>query len=136
MLNYKSKSHRGYSPTYKTDALCLAYFYGKLPEKCDSPDKKLNAILSIICENVIAGTGISADEHKTYIILCKTGIFTTLNAISMILFAKKTRGNTQAVEPLTIFKKIKSNKKCFTDKIQGFINDFIVNLTTKIIYLL
>ncbi|KAG0436289.1 hypothetical protein DMUE_4296 [Dictyocoela muelleri] len=75
MLNYKCKYHRGRSPNNRTDALFIVETMGRTTRMFARviPDKKARAILPIICEQVVPGSIIHTDEHRSYRQLTQNG---------------------------------------------------------------
>ena len=108
MLNYKCKSHRGRSPTNRTDALCIVEYNGKITRvfACVIPNKLQSTLVPIICNNVASGSIISTDEHKSYSCLSKFD-FTHRSVCHKYNFVDRETGvNTQAVESLNNYVKM------------------------------
>ena len=64
MLNYKCKSHRGRSPTNRTDVLCIKEFGYKIDcvfAACIE-NKTHELVLIIICDQVLQGSIIHTDD--------------------------------------------------------------------------
>ncbi|KCZ82114.1 hypothetical protein H312_00389, partial [Anncaliia algerae PRA339] len=75
MLNFKFKSHRGRSSTNKTDALCIVEMGQRINRAFIKliTNKKAKTIIPIVCSQIIPGSVIWTDEHKTYQSLNKHG---------------------------------------------------------------
>jgi transposase-like protein len=75
MLNYKCKSHKGRSPENKTDALLIVECdpHVKRVMAVTIPDKRAATILPIIISNVVSGSTIYTDEHRSYSALSTFG---------------------------------------------------------------
>ncbi|KCZ76629.1 hypothetical protein H311_02369, partial [Anncaliia algerae PRA109] len=116
MLNFKCKSHRGRSPSNKTDALCIVEVDQKITRAFAKiiPNKKIETILPIVISQVMPGSIIWTDEHKSYQTLNKNGFLRQLFC-HKYEFVNKTNGfNTRAVEAFHNELKlaIKKKKKC------------------------
>ena len=68
MLNYKCKSHRGRSPTNRTDALCIIEFENEITRVFTRVinDKKATTIMPHILRQVLPGSTIYTDEACVY----------------------------------------------------------------------
>jgi transposase-like protein len=100
MLNYKCKSHRGRSPTNKTDALCIVEFSNNITRVFATviPNKSSATLIPIICEQVAPNSIIWTDEHRSYSCLSSFN-FTHDTVCHKYQFINSTNGvNTQAVE--------------------------------------
>ncbi|KAG0429451.1 hypothetical protein DMUE_5742, partial [Dictyocoela muelleri] len=74
-LNFKVKSHKGRLANNKTDAICIVELVEKIMRAyaCVIPNKQANTIITIICDNVVSGSTIRTDEHRSYSSLSKLG---------------------------------------------------------------
>ncbi|KCZ81215.1 hypothetical protein H312_01361 [Anncaliia algerae PRA339] len=68
MLNYKAKSHRGCSPSSKTDSTWIVEISNSTKRVLAKvmENKKAETIIPIKCSQVAAGSLIWTDEHKSY----------------------------------------------------------------------
>lgn len=127
MLNYKCKSHRGRSPTNKTDALCIVESSGsrKRVFACTITDKKASTLIPIICNNVANNTIIRTDEHKSYSTLSNY-TYTHETVCHKYEFVTENGVNTQKVESFNNCLKveIKKRKGIFTNKREDFLKEF------------
>ncbi|KAG0440040.1 hypothetical protein DMUE_2030 [Dictyocoela muelleri] len=75
MLNYKVKSRRGRAATNKTDALCIVETRNKITRVYAQviKDKKAETIIPIICNQIVPGSVIWTDEHRSYLSLVNKG---------------------------------------------------------------
>lgn len=101
MLNYKCKSHRGRSSTNRTDSITIIEIENTHIKRCFAkviPNKKLNTLIPIICDNVCVGATIFTDEHRSYTNLRNYG-FIHGSVTHKYNFVDSLSGiNTQAVE--------------------------------------
>ncbi|KAG0439999.1 hypothetical protein DMUE_2059 [Dictyocoela muelleri] len=102
MLNYKCKSHRGRSPSNRTDALVIVEVRGRVTRVYAKviPNKSASTILPIIAEQVCSGSEIHTDEHKSYGKLTERG-YTHKNVCHKYNFVDpNTAVNIQNVESI------------------------------------
>jgi hypothetical protein len=80
MLNYKCKSHRGRSPTNRTDAICIVEKNQHILRVFAQiiPDKRAATLIPIICRQVANNSIIWTDEHKSYSKLSELDFFHSL----------------------------------------------------------
>ncbi|KCZ81455.1 hypothetical protein H312_01127 [Anncaliia algerae PRA339] len=100
MLNYKCKSHRGRSPSNKTDPICIIEFTDKIT-RCYATtisNKSINTILPIIESVVLNGSTIYTDEHKSYQRLSLLCYQHGTVCHKYEFLNRETGANTQAVE--------------------------------------
>ena len=128
MLNYKCKSHRGRSPTNRTDCLCLVEVGVKIERvyAVCIPNKKAETILPIICEQVVLGATVQTDEAACYKNLTKKGYIHGSACHKYNFVNKKTGDHTQNVESFNncIKLAIKMKKSVLTTKRPMFVNEF------------
>lgn len=100
MMNYKCKSHRGRSPSNRTDALCIVECRPCICKVWAQviPDKSIQTILPIICERVFSNTIIHTDEHKSYQCLTRNGYIHKTVCHKYMFVDRINEVNTQAVE--------------------------------------
>ena len=138
MLNYKCKSHRGRSPTNKTDALCIVEFKDKITRVFASiiPNKKQETIVPIICAQVASNSIIWTDEHKSYSCLSKFGYIHD-SVSHKYEFITGEGVNTQAVESFNNCLKLetKNRKGILTYKRESFLKEFCFYWNNKLDYL-
>ncbi len=104
MMNFKVKSHRGRSPTNRTDALCIVEIYEGITRAFATviPNKCAGTLMPIICLQVAPNSIIWTDEHKSYAFL-KDFTFTHDSVCHKYHFINSETGvNTQAVETFTM----------------------------------
>ncbi|KCZ79507.1 hypothetical protein H312_03107 [Anncaliia algerae PRA339] len=135
MLNFKCKSHRGRSPSNKTDALCIVEVGQKITRAFAKiiPNKKIETILPIIISQVMPGSLIWTDEHKNYHRLNKNG-FLHQSVCHKYEFINKTNGvNTQAVESFhnELKSAIKKRKSVKTELRSDFLKEFCFYFNNK-----
>ncbi|KCZ80089.1 hypothetical protein H312_02514, partial [Anncaliia algerae PRA339] len=94
------KSHRGRSPHNKTDALVMTEFTDRIKRvfAVVIPDKRAETILPIICNNIINGSVIWTDEHKSYSPLTSKGFLHSTVCHKYNFVDKETGTHTQVVE--------------------------------------
>ncbi|KAG0438258.1 hypothetical protein DMUE_3196 [Dictyocoela muelleri] len=114
-VNYKCKSHRGWSPKNRTDALRIVEIRNVIERAyaCGIPNNKMVNIVPIIKKVVAAGSIIWTDEHSSYSRL--NGAFQHSTVCHKYEFINNTTGtNTQAVESFNncIKYEIKKTKRC------------------------
>ncbi|KCZ78374.1 hypothetical protein H311_00594 [Anncaliia algerae PRA109] len=100
MLNYKCKSHRGRSPSNKSDSLCIVEVSNKIIRAFATliSDKKESTIVPIICNQVASNSIIWTDEHMAYYNL-RSYNFIHQTICHKYEFVNSSNGvNTQAVE--------------------------------------
>ncbi|KCZ78689.1 hypothetical protein H311_00273 [Anncaliia algerae PRA109] len=135
MLNFKCKSHRGRSPSNKTDALCIVEVGQKITRAFAKiiPNKKIETILPIVISQVMPGSVIWTDEHKSYQTLNKNG-FLHQSVCHKYEFVNRTNGvNTQAVEAFHNELKlaIKKRKGVKTELRSDFLKEFCFYFNNK-----
>lgn len=127
MLNFKIKSHRGRSPTNKTDALCMVEVLNGIERAYATviPDKTIATIIPIICSQVADNSVIWTDEHRTYTRLSSHGYIHD-SVCHKYEFITANGTNTQAVESFNncIKIEIKSRKGIKTELRPIFLNEF------------
>jgi transposase-like protein len=100
MLNYKCKSHRGRSPTNRTDSLVIVEVRSGITKAFAKviPNKTKETMIPIIVSQVAPNSIIWTDEHKTYQCLREYD-FTHETICYKYEFVNNESGvNTQAVE--------------------------------------
>lgn len=102
MLNYKCKSHRGRSPTNRSDALVIVEKVQQVTRifACIIGNKRAETILPIIQNNVAAGSEIHTDEHPSYSALEKLGYVHHTVCHKYEFINRTNNANTQAVESI------------------------------------
>lgn len=129
MLNYKCKSHRGRSPKNRTDALCIVEYDNKIIRGFAQviANKESATLIPIICRNVVSGTKIWTDEHKSYNKLSDVGFFHDSVCHKYFFVNKDSGTNTQAVESFNNALKleIKRRKGIKTELRQAFLDEFV-----------
>lgn len=147
MLNFKCKSHRGRSSENRTDALVIAETRGITTRIFARiiPNKQAATILPIICEQVLPGSIIHTDEHRSYIRLTNKGF---IHATVCHKYNFVNRGainvHTQHVESINnlIKRHIKNRNGIKKHKRARFLNEMCfffnnkVNLFEKILELI
>ncbi|KAG0438744.1 hypothetical protein DMUE_2890 [Dictyocoela muelleri] len=68
MLNFKAKTHRGRSPSNRTDVLCIVKTNNNIIRAFAQtiPNKKASTLIPIIIQVVPRQSIILTDEHKSY----------------------------------------------------------------------
>ena len=128
MLNYKVKSHRGRSPTNRTDSLCIVETDGNIKRAfaCVIPNKRASTLVPIICSQVASNSMIHTDEHKSYSSL--GSCFSSHGVVChKYEFVNHVTGvNTQAIESFhnELKLEIKKRKGISTNKRSDFLNEF------------
>ena len=126
MLNYKCKSHRGRSPTNRTDALCIIECGEHVNRvfACVIPDKRQETILPIICQHVASNTSKWTDEHRSYSNLNKLEYLHNTVCHKYCFIDHITGVNTQAVKSFNNILKmeIKARKGIKTKDRKLFLN--------------
>ncbi|KAG0437724.1 hypothetical protein DMUE_3528 [Dictyocoela muelleri] len=127
MLNYKAKSHRGRSPSNKTDAICIIEFENNIKRVFATviENKDEFTLVPIICSQVAANSIIWTDENRAYNNL--KDFFndhgTVCHKYSFINYDNGV--NTQAVECFNnlLKKEIKSRMGVKTEKRSDFLKE-------------
>lgn len=126
MMNYKCKSHRGRSPSNRTDALCIIEMSNSIVRAfaCVIPDKKAETILPIITRNVANGSTIHTDEHRSYSQLGSIG-YNHDTVCHKYEFVAANGVNTQAIESFNNIIKVavKNRKGVATEKRGVFLKE-------------
>lgn len=135
MLNYKCKSHRGRSPSNKTDSLCIVEFCGHIT-RCYAkiiPNKYATTLVPLICRQVAANSIIWTDEHRSYSKLNQFN-FVHNSVCHKYEFINKESGvNTQAVESFhnELKLEIKKRKGVLTENREQFLNEFCFTFNNR-----
>lgn len=132
MLNFKVKSHRGRSPTNRSDAICIAEVDVATKKVTRMwaeviPNKESATLLPIIKSHVLEYSTIHTDEHKSYTCLNKHN-FTHKTVCHKYNFVDPVTGiHTQAVESINneIKYAIKCQKGVATSNRSSFLTEFI-----------
>ncbi|KCZ75610.1 hypothetical protein H311_03410 [Anncaliia algerae PRA109] len=131
MLNYKCKSHRGRSPSNKSDSLCIVEVETKIIGAYFTiiPDKKESTIVPIICSQVASNSRIWTDEHKYYSNLNSFNFVPCLVCYKYELINSLNGVNTQAIESFNNCLKleIKKRKGIKTENREVFLKEFLFN---------
>jgi transposase-like protein len=127
MLNYKCKSHRGRSPTNRTDALCIIEYAQNITRVFASviSDKTSATMIPIICSQVAPNSIIWTDEHRSYSCLSSFN-FIHNTVCHKYQFVNSLNGvNTQAVESFNncIKYEIKNRKGIYTQDRNEFLKE-------------
>lgn len=138
MLNYKAKSHRGRSPSNKTDAICIVEIDNitKRIERVWAEiliNKQASTIMPIILNHVIEHSVIYTDEFSSYKRLFETGYDHSTVCHKYNFVDPQTGVHTQFVESFNSQLKyqIKLQKGIKTDKRADFLSFFIWNWNSK-----
>ncbi|KCZ75611.1 hypothetical protein H311_03409 [Anncaliia algerae PRA109] len=113
MLNYKCKSHRGRSPSNKSDSLCIVEVETKIIGAYFTiiPDKKESTIVPIICSQVASNSRIWTDEHKYHSNLNSFNFVSHLVCYKYEFINSLNGVNTQAIESFNNCLKLEIKKK-------------------------
>lgn len=135
MLNFKCKSHRGRSPNNRTDALCIVEVNNGISRAFAQiiPNKEANSIIPIICGQVIAGSTIWSDEHKSYMKLGLKGYSHGTVCHKYEFINKSTGVNTQAIESFhnELKLEIKRRKGVHINERERFLKEFCYYFNNK-----
>lgn len=135
MLNFKCKSHRGRSSNNRTDALCIVEVNNSISKVFAQiiPNKEASTIIPIICGQVISGSTIWSDEHKSYARLGLKGYLHD-TVCHKYEFVNKSNGiNTQAIESFhnELKLEIKRRKGIHTTEREKFLKEFCYYFNNK-----
>jgi transposase-like protein len=135
MLNYKCKSHRGRSPSNRTDSLCIVEVRNGITRAfaCVIPDKTASTLIPIICSQVASNSTIYTDEHRSYSTL-RNFSYQHFSVVHKYEFVSRSTGvNTQAVESFnnSLKLEIKKRKGVFTVKRDEFLAEFCFLFNNK-----
>ncbi|KCZ77900.1 hypothetical protein H311_01083 [Anncaliia algerae PRA109] len=135
ILNYKCKSHRGRSPSNKTDSLCIIEFENKITRVFATciPNKKAETLIPIICRQVASNSIIWTDEHRSYNSLHSFSYYHD-SVCHKYMFVNHENGvNTQAVESFHNEMKlqIKRKKGILTENREEFLKEFCFYLNNR-----
>lgn len=127
-LNYKVKSHRGRSPTNRTDSLCIVEVRSSITRAFATviPNKKASTIIPIICSQVASNSTIYTDEHGAY---CRLNAHEYVHetVCHKYEFVNSLNGvNTQAIESFNneLKLEIKRRKGIKTNERCDFLKEF------------
>lgn len=128
MMNFKCKSHRGRSPSNRTDALCIVETRNGITRSFATviADKRASTIIPIICANVASRSIIHTDEHASYRSLNNIG-FEHSSVCHKYEFVNRVNGtHTQGIESFhnELKLEIKRRKGVITEKRDVFLNEF------------
>ena len=128
MLNYKCKSHRGRSPTNRTDSLCIVECMNGIQRAYAQviPNKQKTTIVPIIIRQVAALSIIYTDEHCSYKCLNQFD-FIHFSVCHKYEFVNSTNGvHTQSIESFhnELKLEIKRRKGVETGKRELFLKEF------------
>ncbi|KCZ78085.1 hypothetical protein H311_00894 [Anncaliia algerae PRA109] len=100
MLNFKYKGHRGRATNSKADALCVVEVKNGITRAFAIviSNKEIKTLLPIIASQVIPGSMIYSDKHKSYASLFKNGFNHNAVCHKYIFVNKTTCVHTQSVE--------------------------------------
>jgi transposase-like protein len=113
MLNYRCKSHRGRSPSNRTDAICIVEVRSAICRVLAEVihDKSASTLLPIIIRRVLSGSTIHTDEHASYRRLSGIG-FSHYTVCHKYNFVNPQNGtHTQHVESFNNALKVEVKKK-------------------------
>ena len=128
MLNFKVKSHRGRSPSNRTDCLCIVEVNTRITRAyaCSIPDKKAETLIPIICSQVASNSIIHTDEHRSY--ACLLMYFTEHQTVchKYEFINRTTLVNTQDVQSFNNELKLESKRRkgILTVHRDLFLNEF------------
>lgn len=133
-LNFAIKSHRGRSPSNKTDAICIVEFNGHISRVYARtiPDKRAETLYSHIEAQVEANSIIWTDEHRSYSCLKEKG-FLHETVCHKYQFVTVEGVNTQAVESFNNILKIeiKKRKGVLTEKREDLLKEVCFYFNNK-----
>ncbi len=126
MLNYKCKSYRGRSPGNRTDALVIAEIMDNKVTRIYAKvisDKLATTMLPIICNQVVPGSVVHTDEHRSYSRLSANGYIHGTVCHKYNFVDRVTGVHTQAVESINNLIKIciKNKQGVLTEEREEFI---------------
>ncbi len=127
MLNYKAKSHRGRSPSNKTDSLCIVEVDTRITRAYATVlnDKKVSTLIPIICSQVASNSVIWTDEHRSYSNL-NQHTYIHQSVCHKYMFIREDGVNTQAIESFNneLKLEIKKRKGVITERREMFLKEF------------
>lgn len=139
MLNFKCKSHRGRSPTNRTDSISIIEF-GSFTTRVFAkviPNKESATLIPIICSQVAANSTIWTDEHRSYSCLSRFNFQHGTVCHKYNFINHDNNVNTQAVESFNnlIKRKIKERMGVETFSRTRFLNEicWFYNNSTNIL---
>ncbi len=103
ILNFKCKSQRGRSPDNRTDALVIVEVNNRFVVRVFAriiPDKCATTMLPIICSQVLSGSVIHTDEHRSYGQLVGLGFVHDTVCHKYTFIYPVTGTHTQSVESI------------------------------------
>lgn len=135
MLNYKCKSHRGRSPSNRTDSLCMVEFTERITRAYATviPNKCANTLIPIICNQVAPHSKIWTDEHSSYNNLGNLE-YVHESVCHKYEFVNSSTGvNTQAIESFhnELKLEIKKRKGILTNNRNEFLKEFCFYFNNK-----